>query len=258
MTSAREQEGRVVWVGLSTPDVAGAIHFYERLFGWHYTEQDTEEGVYVTARVAAGRVGGMMPETSEQAAAGIPPAWTVSFGAGHLEPVVATARELGGSVRQNALSLPGGGRAAVIADPAGAELGLMEAPASESVMAAGEVGAVCWAECLSRDPVAARRFYEQLLGWTSEEGTGGYVVFSRDGARVGGLMAMPSSVPEQAPSHWLVYFAVADVAVSCECATGSGGTVLVPAHDIEQGRFAVLADPAGAAFAVLEEAVPRP
>jgi predicted enzyme related to lactoylglutathione lyase len=258
MTSARERAGRVVWVGLSTPDVAGAIHFYERLFGWHYTEQDTEIGLYVTARVAAGPVGGMMPETPEQAAAGIPPAWTVLIGAGHLEPVVATVRELGGSVLQTPVSIPGGARVAVIADPAGAELGLMEAPASESAMAWGEMGAVCWVECLSRDPVAARRFYEQLLGWTSEEGTGGYVVFSRDGERVGGLMAMPSSVPEQAPSHWLVYFAVADVAVSCERTIGSGGTVLVPAHDIEEGRFAVLADPAGAALAVFEEPVRRP
>jgi predicted enzyme related to lactoylglutathione lyase len=200
----------------------------------------------------------MMPQPPEQAAAGIPAAWTVLVGARHLETVVATTRELGGSVLQTPVSMPGGARVAVIADPAGAALGLMDAPAPESAMAWGDVGAVCWVECLSRDPVAACRFYEQLLGWTSEEGTGGYVVFSRDGERVGGLMVMPSSVPEQAPSHWLVYFAVPDVAVSCERAIGSGGTVLAPAHDIEEGRFAVLADPTGAALAVYEEPVPRP
>jgi uncharacterized protein len=100
MTSAREREGRVVWVGLSTPDVAGAIHFYEHLFGWHYTELDTEEVLYIKARVAAGPVGGMTPQPPEQAAAGIPAAWTVFIGAGHLEPVVATTRELGGSALQ--------------------------------------------------------------------------------------------------------------------------------------------------------------
>lgn len=258
MTRARERDGHVVWVDLSTPDVAGAIHFYERLFGWHYTERDTEMGVYVTARVVTGPVGGMMPQPPEVAAAGIPPAWTVLVGAGHLETVVATARELGGSVLQTPLSVPGGARVAVIADPTGAALGLMAAPAPESAMAWGDVGAVCWVECLSRDPVVARRFYEQLLGWTSEAGTGGYVVFSRDGERVGGLMAMPSSVPEQAPSHWLVYFAVSDVAVSCERAIASGGTVLAPAHDIDEGRFAILADPSGAVLAVFEEPVPRP
>ena len=258
MTSARERDGHVVWVDLSTPDLAGAIHFYERLFGWHYMERDTEMGVYVTARVAAGPVGGMMPVAPERPAVGFPPAWTVLVGSGHLETMVATTRELGGSVLQVPSSIPGGARVAVIADPAGAALGLMDAPAPESAMAWGDLGAVCWVECLSRDPVVARRFYEQLLGWTSEEGTGGYLVFSRDGERVGGLMAMPSSVPEQAPSHWLVYFAVADVAVSCERAIASGGTVLAPAHDIEEGRFAVLADPTGAALAVFEGPVPRP
>jgi len=247
MTSARERDGHVVWVDLSTPDLAGAIHFYERLFGWHYTEQDTEIGLYVTARVAAGPVGGMMLQPPMR-----PSAWTVLVGAGHLEPVVATTRELGGSVLQTPVSMPGGARVAVIADPAGAALGLMEAPAPELAMAWGDVGAVCWVECLSRDPMVARRFYEQLLGWTSEEGTGGYVVFSRDGERVGGLMAMPSTVPERAPSHWLVYFAVADVAVSCERAIASGGTVLAPAHDIDEGRFAILADPSGAVLAVFE------
>lgn len=257
MTSARERDGHVVWVDLSTPDVARAIHFYERLFGWHYMERDTEMGLYVTARVETGQVGGVMPQPPEQAAAGIPPAWTVLVGAGRLETVMATARELGGSVLQTPLSIPGGARVAVIADPAGAALGMMDAPAPESAMVWGYVGAVCWVECLSRDPVVARRFYEQLLGWTSEEGTGGYVVFSRGGERVGGLVAMPSSVPEQAPSHWLVYVAVADVAVSCERAIASGGTVLAPAHDIEEGRFAVLADPAGATLAVFEELVPR-
>jgi predicted enzyme related to lactoylglutathione lyase len=110
---------------------------------------------------------------------------------------------------------------------------------------------VCWAECLSRDLDASRGFYEQLFGWKGEEGSGGYVVFSLDGERVGGLMAMPPTVPAEAPSHWLVYFAT-DVARACAQAGELGGQVLERAHDIEEGRFAFLTDPAGAVFAVFE------
>lgn len=76
--------------------------------------------------------------------------------------------------------------------------------------------------------------------------------FDLDGERVGGLMAMPASVPAEVPSSWLVYFAVANVGEACPRASDIGGVVLEPAHDIEHGRFAVLHDPAGAVFAVSE------
>ena len=119
-------------------------------------------------------------------------------------------------------------------------------------MAWGETGAVSWIECLSRDPGAARSFYEDLFGWTGEEGTGGYVVFHLNDERVGGLMAMPVTVPAGAPSHWLVYFAVIDAHATCARAETHGGTVLEPVHDIDEGRFAALADPAGVVLAVFE------
>ena len=117
-------------------------------------------------------------------------------------------------------------------------------------MVRGEPGSVSWVECLSRDPAAARRFYRDLFGWKSAEDSAGYVVFEFDGERVGGLMAMPASVPAEVPSYWLAYFTVADVDAACTRAAEMGGAVLEPARAIEQGRFAVLQDPAGAVFAV--------
>jgi predicted enzyme related to lactoylglutathione lyase len=253
MTSAPPRRaGTVVWVDLSTSDVERAIHFYERLFGWHYDEHETETGLYVVARVAAGEVGGMMSQAPEEIATGAPPSWTVVVGSDQLEAALDETLELGGSVLQRPLSIPGGARIAVIADPSGAVLALMQAPPSEHGMVWGETGAVSWVECLSRDPAASRRFCEALFGWKSEEGTGGYVVFSRDGERVGGLMTMPAAVPVDVPSYWLAYFAVDDVASTCARVPELGGTVIEPTHDIEEGRFAVLGDPAGAVFAVFE------
>lgn len=244
--------GTVGWVDLSTTDVEGAIHFYERLFGWHYDEHDAEVGTYVVARVAAGEVGGLMSQPPEQVASGAPPSWAAFVLTEHLQTTLVRARELGGSVLQSPRSIPGGARVGVVADPAGAALALLQSPSSGHGVVWGEAGGVTWVECLSRGPAASRRFYEDLLGWTSQEGTGGYVVFTRDGERVGGLMAMPASVPAEVPSYWLTYFAVADVGEACTRAAEVGGSVLVPAHDIEEGRFAVLEDPAGAMFAVFE------
>ena len=56
------------------------------------------------------------------------------------------------------------------------------------------------------------------------------------------------------PTHWATYFAVADCDASTEKATSLGGSVLVEPNDIPPGRFAVLLDPQGAAFAIIKTA----
>jgi predicted enzyme related to lactoylglutathione lyase len=49
-----------------------------------------------------------------------------------------------------------------------------------------------------------------------------------------------------------VYFAVANADDTVKRAQELGGKLMSPAMDIPQGRFAVLADPQGAAFAVIQ------
>lgn len=57
--------------------------------------------------------------------------------------------------------------------------------------------------------------------------------------------------PAEIPSHWMVYFAVADAdATAARCAE-LGGQVPVPPTDIPPGRFAVLTDPQGGVFSIL-------
>jgi predicted enzyme related to lactoylglutathione lyase len=55
------------------------------------------------------------------------------------------------------------------------------------------------------------------------------------------------------PPHWLVYFAVDDCDAKVQKATGLGAQVMKPADDIPGvGRFAILLDPQGAAFAIIK------
>jgi predicted enzyme related to lactoylglutathione lyase len=252
MRNGQRRVGTVVWLDLSTTDVVRAIHFYEQLFGWHYDEHETEKGTYIVARVPAGAVGGMMFQAPEQVASGVPPCWTVFVGTARLRTTIATARQLGGSVLQSPIALPGGERIAVVADPAGAALGFMESPPSDHGMVWGALGSGSWVECLSRDPASSRRFCEELLGWKGEEGPGGYVVLRLDAEQIGGLMTMPASVPVDAPSHWLVYFAVRDASSTYTRVAELGGAVLGPTQDIDEGRLAICVDPTGAVFGVSE------
>ena len=64
---------------------------------------------------------------------------------------------------------------------------------------------------------------------------------------------MYAEAQPDAPSSWLVYFAVDDADATVAKLTQLGGGVHHPASDIPGvGRFAVVHDPQGAVFAILQ------
>ncbi|MEZ5383752.1 MAG: VOC family protein [Microthrixaceae bacterium] len=252
MTTEPRTAGTTAWVDLSTPDPAAAAAFYSALLGWATETDDTPMGTYTVGRVAAGPVGGMMAPAPD--AEGMPPMWAVFFATDDIEAACARAEAAGATTLQPPMEVPGGDRIAVVADPAGATVGLMQ-PAAGEPLAYGELGTVCWVETDSRDPEASKTFYETVFGWTTTGDADGYRVFGRNGDQVGGLMAMPAEVPEMVPSYWLVYFKVADVDQACQATTDLGGAIVAPTMEVEGMRFAVATDPAGAVFGLLSPLV---
>ena len=124
-------------------------------------------------------------------------------------------------------------------------------------------GRFSWHELLTTDPVAAQTFYKQVIGWTTttyEGGTMDYTMWVAGDAPVGGVMTIP---PEAAamntPPNWLAYVDVTDADATINKAVSLGASVLAPARTVDQvGRFALLADPQGAVFAVIANATPLP
>jgi hypothetical protein len=125
-------------------------------------------------------------------------------------------------------------------------------------------GDFIWYELLTSDADAAGDFYGKVIGWTSTvSGQPGmdYRFFSsgdgsdtKDG--VGGYMAITPEMAEHgARPAWVGYVAVDDVDASLESITRHGGSVLMPAMDLEGvGRMAMVADPQGAPFYVMRGA----
>ena len=70
-------------------------------------------------------------------------------------------------------------------------------------------------------------------------------------------MLMDDSWPPGIPSHWMVYFAVADTHATVARAEELGAAVNVAPTDSPQGTFAVLRDPQGGTFSVIQPA-PQP
>jgi predicted enzyme related to lactoylglutathione lyase len=65
---------------------------------------------------------------------------------------------------------------------------------------------------------------------------------------MGGMMGQPAGTP----SHWVAYFAVADVDTAVAAAEQAGGRVLTPPFDTPYGRMAPIADPFGATFMLMQ------
>ncbi len=114
-------------------------------------------------------------------------------------------------------------------------------------------GRFVWHELMTTDPQAAGAFYSKVLPWkTQPSGMPDYTLWVCRQDQTGGLMAQPESARQAgAPPSWLVYIGTPDVDATAAAAERLGGKVLKAPDDIPNvGRFAVLADPQGATFAV--------
>ncbi|GBQ82779.1 glyoxalase [Gluconacetobacter johannae DSM 13595] len=119
-------------------------------------------------------------------------------------------------------------------------------------------GTFVWYELTTTDAHAATRFYEAVLGWgTRDAGLPDmrYVLLTAGDTMVGGLMELPQGRDCDIATEpgWIGYIAVDDIDMMIARVDGGGGTVHRPVIDIPDiGRFAIVGDPQGAVFALLQ------
>jgi predicted enzyme related to lactoylglutathione lyase len=79
-----------------------------------------------------------------------------------------------------------------------------------------------------------------------------YTLFKVDGRAIAGGLDMTKMLPESVPPHWLVYFTVTNTAGTAEKAKELGATILAGPQPTPMGPMAVIQDPVGAVFAVIQ------
>ncbi len=248
--------GQFCWIELGTTDADAAKAFYGRLFGWTAEESDAgDAGVYTMFGFSGRDVGGMYTLMKEQLEMGLPPHWMSYVAVASADAAAAKAKELGGTVVMEPMDVMGVGRMAVIGDPTNAMFSVWEAKTHRGMGIIGEVGTPCWFELATRDAGKSGPYFAGLFGWELDEtemGSMTYTMFRQGDGHVGGMMAMTEEWGET-PSHWMVYFNVADCEATCAKAEELGGNVCVPPTDVEGvGRFAVVNDPQGAYFSIIK------
>jgi predicted enzyme related to lactoylglutathione lyase len=114
-------------------------------------------------------------------------------------------------------------------------------------------GKFVWADLVTDDVPAARKFYSALFGWTFRD-LGNYTIASNDERPLCGMFqrARPANQPQAKP-RWVGYLSVSSVAKAGRAVTEGGGRVLAaPQKFRDRGEQAVFADSEGAIFGVVK------
>jgi predicted enzyme related to lactoylglutathione lyase len=242
--------GTPCWIDLFTSDPDASRAFYGNLFGWASEDAGEEYGGYINfVREGAPVAGAMRNDGST----GNPDAWNVYLAADDAD-AVATA-DNGGQVHVPPMAVGDLGKMAVIADAGGAAIGVWQPGQHRGFAVVDEPGAPGWFELHTRAFPQSVAFYEKVFG-SQTQSMGDtpefrYTVLTRGDDQIAGIMDASGFLPDGVPSHWSIYFRVADTDAAITKAVELGATVVQPAEDTPYGRLASLTDPTGALFKLL-------
>ncbi|HEV3141926.1 MAG TPA: VOC family protein [Vicinamibacterales bacterium] len=247
--------GSFCWPELATTDQKAGTAFYAKLFDWKQNDQDMgPAGVYSIFQMRGRDVAAASSLRPEEKQHGVPPHWNTYISVANADAAAKRAQELGAKSLAPPFDVMDAGRMAVVQDPTGAVFQVWQAGRHVGTRIQNEPGSLCWTELMTRDPKAAERFYTQMFGWSAktDKGTPPYTEFNLGGRGIGGMIPIQ---PEWGPmpAAWAPYFQVADCDASAAKAASLGGNVGRKPTDLANvGRFAMIADPQGAMFAIFE------
>ena len=243
--------GTFSWPELSTTDQKAAVDFYRAIFGWDVNEQPIGPAeTYSMLTLRGKEVAAAYTMRAEERQHGAPPHWNAYVTVKSADESAKRAQELGGRLLAPAFDVMDAGRVAVLQDPQGAVFQVWQPNKHIGAKILREPGALGWTELLTNDTEAARTFYTSLFGWKPKVSPE-YTEFSVDSTPDAGMMKIDPKWGN-VPPNWMPYFQVSDCDATAKKVTELGGRVMMGPNDIPNvGRFAVVADPQGAVFAVI-------
>jgi len=247
--------GKFVWVDLLTPDVERAQLFYGRLFGWTFKVVGTGESAYTLAFLGDEPMGGIVrlskkPGVIRQAR------WIGFISVPDVRQAERLVISQSGKVLVGARDFPRRGELAVFADREGAIFGVISSSSGDAEDYLTEIGDWIWAQLLTLEGEKAAVFYAAIghstvLEAPKPDGSKRWLLVSQGYARASVVELSPTRTDARA--GWLGYIRVAAIAPTVALAEQLGGRVLVaPRPDLFDGKVAIIADPDGGVFGVLQ------
>jgi predicted enzyme related to lactoylglutathione lyase len=242
--------GKVIWVDLVTPDLAGAEHFYSGLFSWTFQQIRPD---YAVALLDGRPIGGIL-QRPIPAGQKRQPGWLTFIAVTDLGAAGKLALAHGAKSLAPPKTYPRRGSQAIFADPEGAVFAMLSSSTGDAGDYLSTPGEWIWSSLLSSDPERSADFYKAVFGYEvydlpSDDGAQ-HVILSGDDYARAGIHTLP---PGHRHSHWLNFVRVIDTQRATAQAVALGGRVLVePYIDRHGGRVAVIADPFDAPVGLME------
>jgi len=247
-------QGEFCWTELCSTDANSAKNFYKQIFGWGYDDIPIGDGVtYTMAQVESKSACALYSMDEELRKKNVPSNWLAYISVTDADAMTAKAKTAGATIITNPFDVMDVGRMAVLQDPTGATFAIWQPKKHAGAEIGGETGTVCWRELISTNVDVAAKFYGTLFGWkptVDTYGTFNYTTLKLGDEGIGGLM--PPQSPNT-PSQWVTCFIVDSASATVATTKKLGGTVYLDTMAIPGiGKYAVLADPQGAVFSVME------
>lgn len=247
--------GKVIFLELVTPDLAAAERFYGGVFGWTFRDTNIGGTAYAEAVIGDQPVAELLQKTLP-AGEHLQPAWLTYFAVRDVDAAAQVAVQHGAKILFQPHNFPDRGREAVLADPRGAIFAVLASSSGDPPDMSATPGAWIWSSLITRDPEAEAAFYQALFNYEVFEVPGEpdaqhFILVSEGYARAS-VNPPPASRPAIYP-HWLNYVRVDDATATAAKVVALGGRVLVePRLNQGGGKIALVADPLGAPFGLLE------
>ena len=250
-------QGIFCWSELCTHNWKEGKAFYTSLFDWGTDDQPIGDDLFYTMlQKENDDIAAMYEMPKEQIQEGIPSSWLTYIAVDDVDECALKAKQFGAEIIAGPHNVMNAGRMLMLTDPGGATVALWQGKDHKGCKRLSELSTPYWHELATRNSKISNEFYCALLGWKSEikpmDGMD-YTLFMLDGKPVAGMLEMNNEWPEEVPPHWMIYFLVDNCDSTANKAQELGAQLCVPSTTVpEVGRFAVLCDPQGAVFSVIQ------
>lgn len=251
-TVTKYPQGTFSWVDLSSTNMDATKAFLTGFFGWTAKDMPTgKPGMDYTMFYLDGKtVAGAGPKLTKMQHT--PSFWSSYITVDDVDAMTTKAHKLGAKVMIPPVDVFDAGRIAGITDPTGASVMLWQPKRHIGAQMVNTVGAFGWNELYTHDIKTAQTFYADLFGWTYDtDEKSGYVSIQNNGRANGGMMAITAEMKHM-PPNWTVYFAVTNIDESIVKVKKLGGKVYMGPKEISVGKIAMVAEPSGASFIIIE------
>jgi hypothetical protein len=241
---------------LATSAPETAMEFYATVLGWQFRQRVDSGGLpYYVATAGGDPVAGIRPVEWPVTD------WTVYLATTNLPGLVHRSEQLGGRTIETGHVVPRVGTKALIEAPAGAMFGACEI-GQDWTFTAGVPNSLVWAEFITHLAPQADQYFGELFGFSGRQfGDGAdddYMVwYVGQESVIGRVRMMPGTAPD-VPARWIAHFRTPldrDFDEAVHIAHDAGGRLRFSPYTSQLGKVAVMSDPTGARFALIDPAL---